>query len=135
MLIRRGICFFLMRVMLTWGDIRMNNVTLNKRNYIKFLGINVENHLTFVMHFGSISTKVSKGVGLIFKLNNTLPLSALKSLYYALIHSHLVYGIEIYFNTFSIYRDRLILQKHAISAIHSLNFIEHTNKYLSLIHI
>ena len=42
-----------------------------------------------------LETKVARNVGILFKLNEYLPTSALKTLYYALIHPFFSYGIII----------------------------------------
>ena len=112
------------------GDIVINGEIIKRANCIKYLGFNIDNHLTFKNHIDHVSTKISKGIGLLYKLNRTLPLCALKSIYFTLINSHLVYGIEMYHNTAAIYKDRLFkMQKKAIRAINCLNFYDHTNNY------
>ena len=60
----------------------------------KFLGIIVDNHLNFRSHVDFICSKVSKVVGMLFRLNNVLPTEALKTLYSTLLVPHLMYGIE-----------------------------------------
>ena len=41
-----------------------------------------------------MSMKVSKSIGLLYKLNRLLPETILKTLYTSLIHPYLSYGIE-----------------------------------------
>ena len=43
-----------------------------------------------------LETKVSQNIGILLKLNKYLPTSALKTLYYALIHPFFSYGIIIW---------------------------------------
>ena len=125
---KTGYMVFSYRGNIEVGDVFVDNVKLNRLTSVKFLGINVDSHLTFKDHVNFISTKISKGIGLLYKLNKTLPLSALKSVYFALVHSHLVYGIEVYYNTANAYRKKLFLaQKKAIRAINSLGYVDHTN--------
>ena len=47
--------------------------------------------------------KLIKYSSIFYKLRNKLPSSCLRSIYYAFIHPHILYGIEIYVNTFSTY--------------------------------
>ena len=41
-------------------------------NNTKFLGINIDNNLTWKAHINYISTKISKGVGVLLRLSNEL---------------------------------------------------------------
>lgn len=112
------------------GDVVVEGFKLNRLDIAKFLGINIDSHLTLKHHFDHISSKISKGIGILYKLRGTIPLSALRSIYFALVHPHLVYGIEVYFNAANVYRDRLfLLQKRAIRAINNLSYDDHTNDY------
>ena len=45
-----------------------------------------DKHLTFKHHVDVISRKISKSVGILFKLSKYLPLEILKTLYYSSIH-------------------------------------------------
>jgi len=47
--------------------------------------------------------KLVKYSSIFYKLRNKLPSSCLRSIYYAFVHPHILYGIEIYANTFSTY--------------------------------
>ena len=37
-----------------------------------------------------------KYVGIFYKIRSKLPLSILRNIYFAFVHSHILYGIEIY---------------------------------------
>ena len=81
-------------------------------------------------------TKVSKVVGLLFRLNQILPVETLVTLYSALLVPHLLYGIEIWHGALQENHDRLFkLQKKAIRAIHSLEYNQHTNEYFKSMEI
>jgi hypothetical protein len=60
------------------------------RSY-KLLGIYLDENLTFDFHTQATITKLNRSLFCINKVKNILPKPALKSLYYALIHSHLSY--------------------------------------------
>ena len=59
----------------------------------KFLGMTLDDKLTFKEHINTVKSKVSKLVGLFFKLKNVFPLDVLNRLYYSLIYPHLIYCI------------------------------------------
>ena len=63
-------------------NILINDCPVSKTDCIKFLGIMVDQHLSWRAHIDYISKKVSKSVGI---LQNYLDKKTLKSLYYSLI--------------------------------------------------
>ena len=65
-----------------------------------------------------ISSKLSRAVGIMYKLKHILPAYVLKQLYFAFFHPHLLYGIIIWAATFKSYLEPLnILQNKAIKII------------------
>jgi hypothetical protein len=62
----------------------------------KLLGVLFDEYLSFDDHISSIKSKISKGLYCMNCLKNFLPVSALKTLYFSLIHPHISYCINIY---------------------------------------
>ena len=58
-----------------------------------------------------------KFCSIFYKLRSILPKPILKKLYFALVHPHLVYSIEIYANTFQKYFDPLMKLNNKILRI------------------
>ena len=104
-------------------DIKLNSSTtepfhLECKNYVKYLGILIDKHLTWKNHIDSISNKISRIVGIISKLRHFLPKQVLLNLYKSLIHPHLTYGISIWGQTSKSVLDKLlILQKRVLRFI------------------
>ena len=69
------------------------NVTLESKNYIKYLGVLIDKNLTWKYHIDAVTAKISKTVGLISKLRHSIPRHILLYIYQTLIHLHLNYGI------------------------------------------
>ena len=110
--------------------IPFGNGSISQDSNIKFLGLILNQNLTFSQHIYSIQTKLSKSVGLLFKLNKFLPASTLKLMYDSLIKPYLTYAIEAWYSAPKYLTDKvLILQKKSIRAINSLPYNEHTSKY------
>ena len=63
--------------------------------------------------------------GIFNRVKNLLPHTALKSLYYTLIHSHMTYGIHAWGNASSIAK-LFVLQKRAIRIINNNKYRTHT---------
>ena len=54
----------------------------------KYLGIILDDHLSFKSHIKSLENKISRSVGVISRLSYYLPCNTLVTLYYTLVHSH-----------------------------------------------
>ena len=59
----------------------------------KFLGLFIDNKLNWKSHAAYVHTKISRMMGILFKIKNILTSAALKTLYQSLIYPHLQYGI------------------------------------------
>ena len=73
-----------------------NNSTVQQISSQKHLGIHLDEELTFKHHINEKINKANKGIGIIRKLNNILPRSALLTIYRSFIRPHLDYGDVIY---------------------------------------
>ena len=81
---------FSYRKLLHLTNIKIESATIEETNDILFLGIIFDIHLTFKHHVDVIARKISKSVGILFKLSKYLPLEMIKTLYYSLIHPFLL---------------------------------------------
>ena len=57
--------------------------------YIKAPGIILDSKLTFKSHITMVTTKINKTIGILRKLQNLLPRSALITIYKAFVGPHL----------------------------------------------
>ena len=94
-----------------------------------FLGVVIDKKLTYRSHIEYISLKISKSIGVLYKLSKfKVSKSVLKQVYYSLIHSYLNYNICCYSGTYNIHINRLLLlQKRAIRIISNASFLDHTD--------
>ena len=101
---------------------------------LKFLGVMIDEHLTFKNHVQYISKKISRSVGILNKLKFYLPIEPLKSIYSAFVLPYLNYAIEIWYAGYKNVTQRIfILQKKAIRAVNNLDFNSHTsNSFLEM---
>ena len=103
-------------------DIRINDVGVSQVSSTKFLGVIVNETLTWKDHIQIITNKVSKGICILYKVSSILPHSVLKSLYYALIHPYLEYCNIIWASKNDLQLNKLFLkQKRAIRAIYKFS--------------
>ena len=74
-----------------------------------------------------INRKVSNSIFAIKQLKHTLPIDILRTLYFALIHPHLTYGVLAWGNArSSALRKTITLQKRAVRTINRAAFNSHT---------
>ena len=73
----------------------LNDAQIDASHYAKYLGIILDDRLSFKAHIEFLETKVSRSVGIMSKLNYYLPTETLITLYYALIHFHILYGLPV----------------------------------------
>ena len=59
-------------------------------------------------HKPCVLKKLIKFCRIFYKLRTSLPLKVLKQVYFAFVHSHISYAVEIYANTHKAYLDKLI---------------------------
>ena len=69
---------------------------IERTNVQKFLGIYIDDKVSFRVHTNKIAAKLSQGVGLLRKMKHIVPGNVLKNLFYAFIYSRFTYGITCY---------------------------------------
>ena len=74
----------------------IGNSQIERTKVQKFLGIYIDDKITFREHTNKISTKLSRGVGLLRKMKQIVPRHVLKQIFYAIIYSKFTYGITCY---------------------------------------
>ena len=108
-------------------EIKMNSSTLEEVHCVKFLGVLVDNKLSWKDHVTYITIKLSRGVGIINKLFHVLPSNVLLMLYNTLILPYLNYCIIVWGRAnISTLAPLIVLQKRAIRLCTQSNFCAHT---------
>ena len=121
---------FSYRKKINLNPIKFGDNFLSQCESTKFLGIYIDDHLTFKEHIDHILKKVNKAVGILFKLNYFFPQNILVSLYNTLILPYFNYGIISWHNSSQYALNRLVTcQKKAVRAICSLEYNAHTNDH------
>ena len=92
-------------------NITINNIMIERVEDFNFLGITINEMLNWNTHISKLSTKVSKSIGILYKLKSLLPLYILKVLYICLILPHFYmafwYGEQILMNLLN-YRKKAV---------------------------
>jgi hypothetical protein len=119
---------------LTGLNINIDNIPLKRigndcdEKAAKFLGIHIDEHLTWKYHIAHVNTKVSRTLFFIKQVKNILPRDSMRTLYFALVHSHFTYGLLAWGNASKAALHRsIILQKRALRIINNANYNGHTD--------
>ena len=75
------------------NKLKLNLRNIEEKNFIKYPGIYIDKNLNWAPHIQHINGKISKNVGILFRLRHFLTLNTLKQIYYSHISPHLYYGI------------------------------------------
>ena len=104
-------------------SISLNNTQLKTVDSFNYLGVIISKDLKWENHINSVSTKISKTIGILKQIKNQVPLFVLKTLYQSLIGCRLNYGLLIWGR----YASRLLkLQKRAVRIIANKKYNAHT---------
>ena len=84
----------------------------------KYLGITLDSQLKFDIYISKLLTKISSSIGVMSKIRHYLPKTVLLNLYFALIHTQLLYGIAVWGSTYQTLINKLqVLQNKAMKII------------------
>ena len=108
-------------------NIKIQGKRIRSLSHVKYLGIFVDEHLSWNCHAKELSNKLSRANGIISKLWHCAPKSAVLSVYYALFYSHMTYASLVWSLTSKGNLDQItILQKKCIRLINFTQYNSHT---------
>ena len=104
---------------------------------IVFLGVILDENLTWKPHIAHVSRKISKSIGVIYKSSFCLSPSSLRTLYFSLIYPYLVYCISVWGSTYSSNLNRHIYsqEKVYIRIISKSSYDAHTEPLFKALRI
>jgi hypothetical protein len=93
----------------------------------KLLGVHFDEYLSFDAHISSVCAKISKSLYCLNRIKNFVTPSAMKMLYFAMVHTHIVYCLNVYScaNTTTL-NPLKIKQKEAVRVISNSGYRDHT---------
>ena len=81
---------------------------ISRANYVKFLGILLDEHLNWKYHLSELLNKLARACGILFKDRNFHPTSTFVSVYNALFLPLLQYGIIVWGEDYTSYTEPII---------------------------
>ena len=104
-------------------NISINGTDIERVESFNFLGLHIHESLSWRTHTDIVRNKISKVVGILYRLNNIFPKYILQTLYNSLIMSYINYGLLLW----GVESHRIEpLQKKAIRLITNSNYSAHT---------
>ena len=98
--------------------IRFGRKKVRQEKFVRFLGVLLDETLSFRFHLTELSKKLSRITGISFKFKHLLPSEVLKTLYYAMFFPFIQYGIVVWGLTHTSYLNSIyIIQKRVIKAV------------------
>ena len=67
-------------------DLFINDVKIKSENSLKFVGVMIDENLTWKTHVELVENKISKSAGILFKASRSLNSKTLRSIYFALVY-------------------------------------------------
>ena len=108
----------------------INNQVIKRQSSIKFLGILLDENLSWKEHLKLTENKIAKNIGLIYKAKSHLNKDSLLALYFSDIHSYINYVNLVWGSTHRTYFRKINSQeKHALRLIHNKNRFYHSKEF------
>ena len=98
--------------------IKIGDTDVNMSQSVKYLGVHVDSKLSWKAHIAHVANKINQTLGALYRVRHSLNLKAMKTVYYSLIHSHLIYCQEVWGTAYKTALVPLVIaQKKAIRLI------------------
>ena len=101
----------------------INGKVIERMTSINFLGILLDEHLSWKNHISFVEHKVSQNIGILYKAKNIVSKGDLETLYFSFVHIYLNFG-NIAWES-NIWTE---LKKHANKQRQAIYAAEHTNE-------
>ena len=117
-------------------NIRITACNIEQNSQIKSLGVFIDEHLKWDAQLQHINNKITKNIGILFKLRHYVPISTLKQLYYTLIYPYLTYGLMSWATAYQTKLNKIkVSQNNWICCIFCANKRESLTPYFTLLEI
>ena len=106
-------------------------VKVKPSKHIKYLGVILDENLSWQHHIHNLSQKLRRANGALSKLRHYIPQSVLLNIYHALFSSHMRYNCQAYGLTNNYISKRIyVLQKAAVRITTFSSFRAHSSPFL-----
>jgi hypothetical protein len=107
--------------------VKINNDIVEQVPCVKFLGVLIDQELTWKNHISSVLKNIIKSAGLIAKLRHFTNKNTSKLIYYALVYPYLTYGNLVWGDTYPTRLQKLLnVQKKIVRLICFKSYMDHS---------
>jgi hypothetical protein len=111
-------------------EIKINNQVLVEVSEAKYLGVYIDNKLSWSTHINNIKLRLSKGIGILAKIRHYVPSAVLRSMYFTFINSHTEYNLLNWGTAPTSSVDKISSKMR--KAIRIINFKQHDEPHIPL---
>ena len=116
--------------------LRLNGKLLFESCKIKYLGLILDDKLTWKHHINELRKKLCRSIGVMYRLKRFCSENILKSIYFSLIHSYISYGLIVWSQASAIYTNKIkLIQKKALRIITNSDYLAHTKPLFKKLNI
>jgi hypothetical protein len=109
------------------GKLFINDQEIERQKSVKFLGVQIDENLDWKSHIVYVVSKISKSIGILYRVRNVLNKRTLGMLYSTLIQPYMLYCIVIWGSAYTNALKPLInIQKRAIRVINFASYTTHS---------
>ena len=76
--------------------LKIDGKKLIPSKFVKYLGILIDEHLNWHAHQTALSTKLSRAIGMLYKIGHFVDHATLRMIYFGIFSSILMYGCQIW---------------------------------------
>ena len=98
--------------------IKINKKAITEEKYVKYLCVLIDSSLSWKTHIDNLVKKISRAIGIMYKVRYYVNHTILKNLYYSLVYPYLLYAIQVWGSAFAEHTQKIIiLQKKVVRLI------------------
>ena len=113
-----------------------NNIEIKRENSIKFLGVIIDENLTWKNHIEVVENKISKNIGVLYRASHLLDFKNLLKIYFSFIHIYISYANIAWVSTFKTKLQGILKkQKHVARITFHSNRFDHSRPLLKEINV
>ena len=116
--------------------LQINEESIKQDVKTKFLGVILDDRLSWSYHINYIKKKIAKGIGIVCRAKYLLNIKTLCTLYHSFVYPYLNYAAEVWGDACDIHLKPILkLQKKAIRIITQSGRLEHTRPLFTKLNI
>ena len=110
--------------------LKLNGFTIFESKKLRYLGVILDNKLSWKYHIHELSKKLSRATGVINRLKeNSVPTKALLSVYFAIFQSHLNFGLSVWGQAHEMYLQKIrSIQNKVLRKITNVEYDTHISE-------